>query len=166
MGLMGWFRPGWAALAVATRPWRLGADIQRLEQRLDLGVKGLRHQSDGLLTLMGTILKVLYGRQALTSDEFSSIIQTHTQMIREGADAALQRETLLGNPLAREEAVRLQGYLDKARRGEFFTPNQVEDYNRLVRRMEQDRPDDPGVWPLVALGAFLLGLFLASKSKE
>jgi hypothetical protein len=166
MGLIGWFRPGWAALAVATRPWRSGADIQRLEQRLDLGLRGLRQQSDGLLTLFGTILNVLYARQTLTAGEFSSIIQTYTQMIRVGADAALERETELRNPLAREEAVRLQGYLDKAGRGEFFTSDQVEDYNRLVKRMEQDRPDDPGIWPLVALGAFLLGLFLASKSKE
>lgn len=135
--------------------------------RFDAQMSGLRNNVNGLNSLVAIILRILHRQKALDDAEFSEVIQAYANIIAgAGVDATIQREAALGNPLNREEAVRLRGYVAQARRGEFFTSDQVEDYNRLVKRMEQDRPDDPGVWPLVALGAFLLGLFLASKSEE
>lgn len=73
-------------------------------------------------------------------------------------EALFERERRAGNLLTPEELQRLQAYVDKARAGQWFTEEEVWDYNRLVSALEREKPTDPGVWPLVALGDFLVGL--------
>ena len=67
------------------------------------------------------------------------------------------------NPLSREQVDRLNGYIRKAQQGGMFTVEEVEEYNKLVRVLEEEKPDDPNIWPLLALAAFLLGLYLVNK---
>lgn len=70
----------------------------------------------------------------------------------------------LGNPVTQEELGRLNHYLAKARGGEFFSTDEVLDYNSLVSELEKHKKGDPSVWPFVALGALLAGLFGVSKN--
>lgn len=134
-------------------------------ERLQSGLGVLRVQVDSHLTLLGTLIRILHKRKALNDEEFREILTSYTNMAAAKFSPFIDRELCGENPLTHEETQRLSLYINKARRGEFFTPAEVEDYNALVRKLEQDRPNDPGVWPLVALGAFLLGLFLASQKK-
>lgn len=48
-------------------------------------------------------------------------------------------------------------------RGEIFTSDQAKDFHKLTQKLKEERPNDEGTWVLVALGAFLLGLYLGSK---
>ncbi len=65
-----------------------------------------------------------------------------------------------------EEVQRFRELVEKARRGEFFTQSEVGEYDILIRKVRGERPDDPRIWPLVALGAFLLGLYLGQRSED
>jgi len=134
-------------------------------ERLQNGIGALRVQVDSHLTLLGTLIRILHKRKALDDEEFSEVLASYSKMTAAKIPSFIERELGGGNPLTPEEARRLSSYINKANRGEFFTSTEVEDYNALVRQVEQERPDDPGIWPLVALGAFLLGLFLASQKK-
>ena len=70
------------------------------------------------------------------------------------------------NPLTVDEAQRFKELVSKARRGEFFTHLEVEEYDRLIRKVQAERPNDASIWPLVALGAFLVGLYLGRRQGE
>ena len=65
-----------------------------------------------------------------------------------------------------EEVQRFRELVDKARRGEFFTQSEVGEYDGLIRKVQGELPDDPRVWPLVALGAFLVGLYPGQRSED
>jgi len=143
----------------------LGYWFGRRFERLQSGLDAVRTQLDSHLTLLGTLIRILHKRKGLDDEEFSEVIASYSRMALAKIPSFIQEEFGGGNPLTPEEVRRLNSYISKANRGEFFTPDEVEHYNALVRKVEQDRPNDPGVWPLVALGAFLLGLFLASQKK-
>jgi hypothetical protein len=132
-------------------------------ERLQSGLDAVRTQVDSHLTLLGSLIRILHRRKALDDMELSEILTIYSTMATAKMPAFIERELHSQNPLTDEEARRLNSYINKAQQGEFFTSDEVEDYNALVRRIEQDRPNDASVWPLVALGAFLLGLFLASR---
>jgi hypothetical protein len=142
--------------------YRLGChrrDLKALSDQMQAGFTGLRDQMSGQLTLIGVLISILHKRKALDDAEFQEVIKTYGEMATKNAPTFVPT----GNPLSYDDARRLNNYVDKARRGQFFTSWEVEDYNALIRQVQQDRPNDPGLWPLAALGAFLLGLFLASK---
>ena len=137
--------------AIIGVPWYLGRRFARME----MGQNELRKISNGLLGLVGLVIGFLHKRQTLSDDELHAVLSSYAELARIPKGD--------GNPLMQEEQMRLNTYLTKVRRGDFFLPEEVEDYNALVLRLEEKRKGDPGVWPLVALGAFLLGLFLASR---
>jgi hypothetical protein len=137
--------------------------VGRLFERLQNGIRALRVQLDSHLTLLGTLIRILHGRKALDDKEFSEVLASYSKMVAAKVPDFIERELGGGNPLTPEEAQRLNSYINKANRGDFFTSTDVEDYNALVKKVERERPNDSDIWPLVALGAFLLGLFLASK---
>lgn len=141
--------------------YRLGRHFERLES----GLAVLRVQMDSHLTLLGALIRILHKRKSLSDDEFSDVLKSYSMMVTAKASSFIEQELHGGNPLTIEETQRLNNYLGKARQGQFFGSEEVEDYNALVLRVQQDKPNDPDVWPLIALGAFLLGLFLASQKK-
>lgn len=69
------------------------------------------------------------------------------------------------NPITQEELDRLRNYLSLAEQGTPLTREQLYDYDYLVRKLAAERPGDPGLWPLIALGGFLLGLLVSGASK-
>jgi hypothetical protein len=137
--------------------YRFGCNSERVQASL----RALRDQLDGQLTLLGVLISILHKRKALDDTELQEVLQRYGSI----ATAKAPRFVPTGNPLSNDEAWRLNNYIDKARRGEFFTTGEVEDYNVLIGQAQQDRPNDPGLWPLAALGAFLLGIFLASRKQ-
>lgn len=141
-------------------PWYLRGYLGRLEQRmarLEQRMTRLDQQGNGLLNITGKILDVLLRGRLITGDDLQVILANFAEMSR--------IVEMHPNPLSEEELRRLNEYIRKAKRGELFTPAEVEDYNRLVSVLEKERSDDPNVWPLVALGAFLLGLFLGTRKQ-
>lgn len=139
-------------VAIVGIPWYLGRKLTRVEHALALQGR----TTNGLLALLGQLLQIMHKRQALSDNEFQQLIRSYTDMAQVPSHAS---------PLTPDENQRLNSYLAKARNGDFFTAAEVEDYNSLVRKVEQEKKNDPSVWPLVALGAFLFGLFVASQKK-
>lgn len=147
-------------IAIIGVPWYLRGRFARLEVqagRIELKLNELIRSSNTLNNLSGTLIHLLHDKKIMDDDDFKSILGSYTK--------ALDVQEISPNPLSPEELARLNSYIRKAQSGDFFSAVEVEDYNALVSELNKERGDDPNVWPLVALGAFLLGLFLASQSK-
>ena len=138
-------------VAIVGVPWYLSRRFARIEAKLNEVIR----VSNTLNSLNGTLINLLHSKKILDDDEFKTIVGTFTR--------ALDVHEISPNPLSPEELQRLNSYIRRAQQGDFFSSSEVEDYNALVRYMEREKPNDANIWPLVALGAFLLGLFLASK---
>lgn len=137
---------------------RLERRFARLEsgmEHLRKGINQVIRQSNTMLGLSGTLIGLLAQKEVITKEQFGVILQDFTGI---GHISEVSP-----NPLSRKEVQRLNEYIRKARRGGHFTRAEVEDYNELVERLEEERPDDPNIWPLVALAAFLLGLYLGTR---
>lgn len=130
---------------------RLESNIGHLRDGLNQAIR----QSNGMLGLFGTLIGLLAKREAIAKEDFSNILKDFTVIGHVGEVSP--------NPLDREEVDTLNRYIRKARQGGVFTRPEVEEYNELVRRLEDERPDDPNIWPLISLAAFLLGLYLANR---
>jgi hypothetical protein len=141
------------AVRLERRLNRLANEINRLYT----GLNQIIRQSNGMLGLFGTLIGLLSKKEAIDKEDFGNILKDFTTIghIREVSP----------NPLSRNETDTLNTYIRKARQGGVFTRLEVEEYNELVRKLEEERPDDPNIWPLVALAAFLLGLYLISREK-
>ena len=139
--------------AIIGIPWYLRGKITKLDTRLSSVVK----QSNGLLSVMSMVIGFLHESEPkiITDKQMSTLIKSYAEIARVPETS--------GTPLTEEERARLDNYLAKVHRGDLFLSNEVTDYNNLVAELERQKKDDPSVWPLVALGAFLAGLFLASK---
>ena len=137
--------------------YRFGCNSERVQA----GLRALRDQSDGQLTLLGVLIRILHRRKALDDTELQEVLQRYGSIATANAPTFVPTD----NPLSYDEAQRLNYYISKVRSGDFFTTEEVEDYNALIGQVQQDKPNDPGLWPLAALGAFLLGIFLASSKK-
>ena len=140
-------------IAVIGIPWYLRGKIAKLDTRLGLAVK----QSNGLLSVVSMVIGFLHESEPkiITDKQMSALMKSYAEMARVPETS--------GTPLTEEERATLDKYLAKAHRGEFFSADEVTDYNSLVAELERQKKDDPSVWPLIALGAFLAGLFLASR---
>jgi len=139
--------------------WKLNHRLERVES----GLKMLPEIFHGIFSLIGILVNVLHRRKAIDDESFYDIQKHYAQIIEKSLNAVLAREARKGNPLTPEEQQNLRNYIDKIRRGEWLSSAEVDDYNRLVRKLEHEHPNDPGIWPLIALGAFLLGLYLGSQ---
>ena len=70
------------------------------------------------------------------------------------------------NPFTPAEAQRFRELMDKARDGVFFTWGEVQEYDGLINKVQVDHPNDPRIWPLINLGAFLLGLYPGHRKRD
>ena len=113
----------------------------------------------------GKMLMMLHKRKALSDQELSELIQYYTQLASPNLTLALQKARKDNNPLTPEEANHLQEYIDKANKGLPFSYDEINDYYKLVEEAKKDQPKDINPWPLIALGAFLRGLWLGSKKQ-
>ena len=65
-----------------------------------------------------------------------------------------------------DEARGFRELMANARRGEFFSREEVDEYNELIRKIRAEHPDAHRIWPLVTLGIFLQGVYPGSKGPD
>lgn len=163
-------------LAVTGVAWRLGSRLERLGSRLErlesrvgdlgVGIRSLNQQLAATVTLIPTLFRFLHRSQNITDAEYHESIGHFVSRISQGTDSLVDHLTRSVNPLTPDEARRFRELVNKARRGEFFAREEVEEYDVLIRKVQAERADDPNIWPLVALGAFLQGLYLGSGRRD
>ena len=162
-----------AAVYMQTRFSRLERDMDsrfsRLERRisaLEASIRVIGGVARDLVGLVGRMAQTLHTKQVLSDEEYRGMFDNYVAMASRGVEAEIERLVPEANPITREEADTLKAYIAKARRAEFFAPREVEEYNQIVGRIEAESPDDPGIWRLSVIGAFLSGLFLPLTKKE
>lgn len=133
----------------------------------------LRNEHDNLLAsvaqmneFLGKIIMMLHKRGSLTDEELAELIKHYTQLALPNLTLAVTSARKNRNPLTLEEANRLQYFIDKANRGDSFSILEINEYQQVVDKAKREQGEGSNPWPLIALGAFLLGLFLASQMKK
>ena len=63
-----------------------------------------------------------------------------------------------GNPISKEEVMRLQKYVEMARRNDVFSPDDAQDFYNLSELVTQERSDDEGAWSILMLATIILAL--------
>lgn len=116
---------------------------------------------------IGKMIMMIHKRGGLTNEELAEMIQFYTQLATPNLTLALQLARKNNNPLTPYQAQKLQSYIDQANQGIPFSDDDINEYRELVELTNKEQTEQTGVnpWPLVALGAFLLGLWLGSKKK-
>ena len=131
--------------------------VRRLD-RIERSLDQVRHQGNGHLAMTGSLVNALNRQGVITTDEMAEIVQNFVELA--------EVPSAPNNPLSPNEYARLVSYIQLARTGGPFTPDQVRDYQALVAQLEEERPRDNNVWALVGLGALLLGMYLLGKRDE
>ena len=170
---------------------RLGKMVGRLDSRIDqaqaslderlirvegrigdmgAGIRSLNQQVASVVGLLPTVFMFLHRSKAINDEEYDEeyheTIGGFTSRITQGTEVLVDYLARGINPLAVHEAQRFKELVNKARRGEFFTRQEVDEYDRLISKVQAERPDDSSIWPLVPLGAFPLGLYLGRRKED
>lgn len=131
----------------------------------------LRNEHENLLAsvaqmneLLGQMIMMLHKRGSVTDEELAQLIQHYTQLASPNLRLALLAARKDRNPLTPEEANYLEYYVNKANEGSPFSYEEIDHYRQLVEAAKKEQETNP--WPLIALGGFLLGLWLGSQRKE
>ena len=143
--------------------WRSGGQREKIENRLDaldIYIGALQLQIVSMVGLLSCTIMSLHRSQAITDQEYYDSVGEFTNLLSGGAEPMVDRLTRDMNPLTVDEVRRFKELVDKARNGVFFTRPEVEEYKELIRKVQAEHPDEPRIWPLVALGAFLSGLYV------
>ncbi len=114
---------------------------------------------------IGQMVMMLHKRGSLTEEELAQLIQYYTRIASPNLNLALSVARKKENPLTPQEAKRLEYYVNKANNGYLFLPEEIHDYSQLVEKARKEIGREINPWPLVALGAFLLGLIIGSQTK-
>ena len=148
---------GGAAIWVFVRGRRFESISRQLDSRFESTSKQLEsllHQGNVHLEITGLLVQ----KASLSDDDRAEIMRHYTAMAKlPGAPA---------NPLHDEDQARLDRYVSMARAAEPFTPQQVEDYRRITEKLREEHPSDETLWPLLGLGALLVGLYLLGKNRD
>ena len=156
-------------LALTSVAWRLGRRLERVENRIDdmgAGIRSLNQQMASIVGLIPTVFMFLHRSKAITDQEYYETIGQFTSQVARGTESLVEHVSRSMNPLSQDEGQRFGELVGKARRGEFFTRPKVEEYDVLIRKVQAERPNDPRIWPLVALGAFLSGLYVGQRRAD
>ncbi len=160
-------------IATGTVLLRLEQRFNRVERRLER----VERSADQMNTwaagfsrevnqFFGVVVRLLSNRQALTAEEMGMVTAGLTGLAHPAAETLFEHERLARNPLAPDELARLEAYYARVGRGDILSPHKAADYNRLIAVLQKENPSHPGIWPLVALGAFLTGLWLGQRDQD
>ncbi|MBI2858659.1 MAG: hypothetical protein HYX90_06245 [Chloroflexi bacterium] len=129
-----------------------------LDHKIDTLRNGLNQsirQTNNMLELLSVLVGVLSKQQVIDKDAFATIVREFATISR--------IDEISPNPISLEETNRINAFIRKARRGEFFTKEEVREYSALVRKLEKEKPNDPSIASLVTFAAILRGLFLVTE---
>jgi hypothetical protein len=149
-------------LALVGVSWRLGGQLERIDRRMGefgAGIRSLNQQMTLIIGFLGNVSRFLHRSKAITDEEYHDSVTQLMRLATEGTEPYVDHLTESTNPLTHDEVHRWRELVDKARRGEFFSYEETKEYNKLIHKVQAAHPNDPDVWPLVALGAFLSGLY-------
>lgn len=149
---------------------------------MEQDIKSIKEQLNDIGESKGIHDKLIKSQQAALSaflEAFASVIATIAKAnpsisndlisIQSKLTSSAINKTLqvlvggAGNPISIEEASRLQGYVEKARRNEYFKPDEAQDFYNLSQRVAQERSQDEGAWGILLLAAFILALYVLAK---
>lgn len=173
---------GWVSiivgiLTIATVLYRSGRLVEQFERRVDRLEDNTTRRLDNLNswpasfskqihTFFGILVEMLSNRQQLTSSEVALVTKAFTDLNTPAVETLFQTERTSHNPLSPEGLALLENYYGRLRAGQLLSNEEIQDYNRLVSVLQAERPTDPGVLALLALGAFLLGLMIGRSSER
>ena len=147
----------------------LGSRLDRVESRLgDLaaGVNGLNGQLTSMMGLLPTAFSFLHRSKTITDEEYHESMGQFTYRMAQSTESLVDCLARTMNPFTPAEAQRFRELMDKARDGVFFTWGEVQEYDGLINKVQVDHPNDPRIWPLIKLGAFLLGLYPGHRKRD
>ena len=153
-------------VAIVGAAWKLSARLSVADRRMNeivLGVRSLHQHIVVILGLVVTAFGLLHRGDLATDQEDHDFVGQIVQSFSQGTESVIDDLSANLNPLTTLEAERLRYLVDKARRGELFTRDEIIEYDKVIQKARAERPQDPSIWPLVALGAFLLGLLLGKQ---
>jgi hypothetical protein len=136
--------------------------LERIESNigdLGAGIRSLNRQVSSMVSLGSNAFMFMHRGKTITDEEYYNVAAQFTHLISLSTEPFIDRLTHSANPLTRSEVARFKELVDKARRGEFFTREEVEEYSVLIERVQVEYPNDNDIWPLIALGAFLRGMY-------
>jgi hypothetical protein len=145
-------------IAVISSTVILVRHFTKLENKVDRLRDGLNQnirQSNNVLGLFSTLIGLLSEKGVIDKKDFGKIIKEFSAIGR--------ISEIHPNPLTAQETATLNGYIRRAQQGGIFATQEVREYDTLVRRLEQERPNDSDIMALVALAVLLIGLYLLSK---
>ena len=108
-------------VAIIGVPWYLRGRFAKLEMRVgrvELKLNELIRSSNTLNNLSGTLIHLLHNKGIMDDDDFKTILGSYTK--------ALDVQEISPNPLSPEELDRLNSYIRKAKSGEFFSADEVQ----------------------------------------
>jgi len=114
----------------------------------------------------GQVVMMLHKRKAIDATELSGLINHYTKLAYPNLIAVVAKAKINHNPLTPEEADLLQVYIDRANARLPFADSEINDYYQLVEKAKEEETEEFNPWPLVALGGFLLGLWLGSRHEN
>jgi hypothetical protein len=156
-------------LALSGFAWRLGGRLESIDRRMGefgAGIRSLNRQMTLIVGFLGNASRFLHRSGAMTDEEYHDSVARRISCATEGTEPYVDHLTESTNPLTRDEVRRLRELVNKAHLGEVFSYEETEEYNKLIRKVQAEHPDDSGVWPLVALGAFLSGLYPGRRGEN
>ncbi len=112
---------------------------------------------------MGKMLMMLHARGSLSDEELADMIKHFTQIASPNLTVALSVARKNHNPLTPEEANRLEYFVGRANEAHPFSLDEIREYQQVVEKAKSEPGAAANPWPLIALAAFLLGLWLGAQ---
>jgi len=98
----------------------------------------------------------------IKKEDYSKLLKVYADSLGEAYKIAIPSSKNT-NPLSEDEKTRLREYAEKAKRGERFERSEAEDFYDLSKKLSEEQGSNPGVWILLLLAAFVLGLILGLR---
>lgn len=136
--------------------------LKELGKRLDTLAAVQKSFIDAFQKIFLALITSLTRSDVIKKEDYSKLLKVFTDSLGESYKIAMP--PLEGvNPLSEDEKRRLREYAERARRGERFSRSDAEDFYNLSKKLSEEKGSDAGVWILLLLAAFILGLILGSK---
>jgi hypothetical protein len=136
---------------------RLGARMERLDEgvgRMGERLGETQRQVHGLTGAVQSLLRLFVAGELLPAGRVLDVALTFNPVWNAEVERGRQ-----GNPLSPEEVGRFEAYRVKLlEQRQMLTPEEVDDYQRIVARLHDERPHDQGIWLLMGLGILLEAL--------
>ena len=138
-------------------------DITRTRERFSGALREVVGNLQAVFRYQEIQLSALTRANLLKPEEQTELIKAIAGAHVGDLDRALKIAAGVVNPLTPGDLANLQHYTNMLRQGVPFTPEQAQDFHRLAHIVQEERSAEPATAVLLALAAFVLGVYLGSK---